>query len=231
MRWWIKSRTPIGHAESRGRGAFTLIELLVIIAIIAILAGLLLPALSAAKQKAKNAQCVSQLHQCGLALQAYLPDFGEKLFWTNDNVALDGMEWFVWAGRTNGNLCTLQNNIFNVTDRPLNHYGLTEGVVTCPCDMGRSDTMMNTPNTLFAYVGNSYMFNFGGYPPFTSGGLDGESTSAITFPSQTAVFGDNVLAFPANPTGWHKPTPAGNMMLADCHVDFFTAQTVTNLIW
>ena len=34
-----------------------------------------------------------------------------------------------------------------------------------------------------------------------------------------------------HPTGWHKDTPAGNVMLADCHVEFFTAQTVTNLTW
>jgi len=225
------------HLETCGgrpasQEGFTLIELLVVIAIIAILAALLLPALSAAKQKARTAQCVSQLHQCGIALEAYLPDFNERLFWTNDNVALEGMEWFVWAGRTNGNLCTLQGNLFNVVDRPLNHYGLTDNTLACPCDGGRADTVMNNPGTLFAYVGNSYMFNCVGYPPYSTGGLDGESMDSILAPAQTFVFGDNVLAFPTNPTGWHKPTPAGNAMLADCHVEFVTAQAATNtIIW
>jgi prepilin-type N-terminal cleavage/methylation domain-containing protein len=93
-------------------GGFTLIELLVVIAIIAILAALLLPALAGAKEKAKEARCISNLKQMTLAWLMYPEDNADRLTPNHDGHTTDPqVNWIAgWLNFTPDNPDNINTN-------------------------------------------------------------------------------------------------------------------------
>jgi prepilin-type N-terminal cleavage/methylation domain-containing protein len=133
---------PIKHKKT----GFTLIELLVVIAIIAILAALLLPALAKAKKKAKQANCVSNQKQVGLALALYTSDHADLLPLLANWHSLGGQDgtydFFVAA-----------------TNRALYSYQGNAQIFQCPSDQGDSYMAHPTPPNAncWSAFGNSYL--------------------------------------------------------------------------
>jgi prepilin-type N-terminal cleavage/methylation domain-containing protein/prepilin-type processing-associated H-X9-DG protein len=116
---------------------FTLIELLVVISIIAILAGLLLPALGRAKSSAQGVKCLSDRRQMQLAWILYVGDNADRVPPNEDNYPYDSNRTWVRGLLDLGNSPDNTNTVFLKTS-PLWNYASAVEIWKCPGDTSRS---------------------------------------------------------------------------------------------
>src|ERR1043166_412414 len=182
------------HAPERSsRFAFTLVDLLVVIAIIAILAALLFPAISQSKARAQRIQCVGNLHQIGLGLQVFLSNNrGYPSAFQNTNDDYPGF----WA-------LQLERGGLGISNPETNFY--FKGIWLCPTAQEQIQAAQGQTN-LSADAVDSYGYNAYGVLPIgyltnspgllgrliPHSGFAGIGESEVVAPSEMMAIGDSL---------------------------------------
>ena len=186
---------------------FTLIELLVVIAVIAILAALLVPVLSAAKRKAAQTTCLNNLKQLGLGMKLYVDDSSDVFpGLASRHNGFQPSDWIYW--RTNSALPAVEKSpiIRSLADA-------SRSLLRCPLDDDDNYRLTyNYGDDDGAYL---YSYSFTGYGMTTETGSFGLDDSSVNYGMASVITGN-----PANLTVYlfkasSVRNPSAKIMLAE----------------
>lgn len=202
----MNTKTPIIH--SRG---FTLIELIVVIAVIALLAGLLLPALGWAKSRARSMSCVNHLRQLQIAWQMYLDDHQGHLI-PNHHAYIRGA-WRSTPGSWVTGHAEFDSDDRGIREGTLFEYAGQTDLYRCPED--QSEVFAHPGTKRFRSYGLAWYLNyFAGqeYDPDVSYAGNIRKEGQIDRPSQYLSFID-VSSNTLESGAWGNGTPNLDMKM------------------
>lgn len=168
----VKERWPSRFPAFGGGRGFTLIELLVVMSIITILAGMMLPSLSRAKEKARQTTCINNLRQIGIALKLYVDDqssrFPPHIVRDPDELHLRNTTMTIGGYDPQPRLLDF---FPSAKARPLYSYLTPSEVYRCPVDKGQRLAPLKLKPSNWSSIGCSYIYNAGRLATLEGGGF------------------------------------------------------------
>lgn len=214
-----------GHASYSS--GFTLIELLTVIAIIAILAGVLFPVFASARETARRTKCLSNLQQIGRAFALYLDDWSGMYPNVDDPLLWMGRRWR-WPMKRYIGLTA--NHDPNSPGNPYSSVGNTGGALYCPSDLtakkydltsyGYSAAFYHSPEQINSMTMGQLLNNN------PAVGCSSQTAASVAYPSRKALVAEWTSSHSDAKVSWWSWLGARTYLFADGHVLYLDASRI-----